>query len=154
MSKIRKVPGKSGRRSRFLRSRPGRCDGTRSLISKSLDAKLSWREALHKYAHLATCSSCRHYRQHLRIMRRLIRCYCAAHPEAEANWRLSFEARERINKKIRDTMHKPDAEQLHVETPERPLGSRSVWRRPAQQLSVAIAVRIQSCFCSPGISPI
>jgi hypothetical protein len=154
MNNISRAPGKSGRRSRLLGVRIGSCDSTRLLISKSLDAKLSWREALHKYAHLATCSSCRHYRQNLRIMRGLIRCYCAAHPQAGANWRLSSAARERINKKIRETMHKPDAEQLHVELPERPFGSRSVWQRPAQQLSLAIAVRIQSCFCSPRISPI
>jgi hypothetical protein len=84
------------------------CDRSRFLISKSLEIELSWQEKFHLYAHLSTCGSCRHYRQHLRIIRRMIRCYCSRHPEASSGWQLSAEARERLKKLIQDKMRKPN----------------------------------------------
>ncbi len=85
----------------------GSCDRNRSLISKSLEIELSWKEKFRLYAHLSTCGSCRHYRQHLRIIRRMIRCYCSRHSEAGSGWQLSAEARERLKKLIQKKMHKP-----------------------------------------------
>lgn len=85
----------------------GSCDRNRFLISKSLEIELSWQERFRLYAHLWTCGSCRHYRQHLRIIRRMIRCYCSHHPEAGSSWQLSAEARERLKKLIQDKTHKP-----------------------------------------------
>lgn len=149
MSEGNRVPDKGRRRARFLRLLFGSCDRTRFLISKSLDTRLSWREALRKYVHLATCNSCRHYRQQLRIIRRFVRCYCAVHPEVTANRRLSTEARERIKKEIRDRIQKPDSEQFQVEAPEYPRASRLLHLIPA-----VVAVRIESLFCSPSMSAI
>jgi hypothetical protein len=85
----------------------GSCDRNRSLISKSLEIELSWQEKFRLCAHLSTCGSCRHYRQHLRIIRRMIRCYCSRHSEAGSGWQLSAEARERLKKLIQKKMHKP-----------------------------------------------
>lgn len=153
MSEGNRVPDKGRRRARFLRLLFGSCDRTRFLLSKSLDARLSWSEALRKYAHLATCSSCRHYRQQLQIIRRFVRCYRAVHPEAAANWRLSTEARERIKKKIRDRIQRPDSEQCQVEAPEYPRAFRLI-HHSAHVIPVVVAVRTQSLFCSPAISTI
>jgi hypothetical protein len=85
----------------------GSCDRNRFLISKSLEIELSWQEKFSLYAHLSTCGSCRHYRQHLRIIRRMIRCYCSRHSEAGSGWQLSAEARERLRKLIQKKMHGP-----------------------------------------------
>jgi hypothetical protein len=85
----------------------GSCDRNRSLISKSLEIELPWQEKFRLCAHLSTCGSCRHYQQHLRIIRRMIRCYCSRHSEAGSGWQLSAEARERLKKLIQKKMHKP-----------------------------------------------
>jgi len=83
------------------------CGASRFLISKSLDQKLSWREKLRLYVHLATCSSCRRYRRQLQAIRQLIRCYCSRHPEARNSSRnLSAEARNRIKKLLQDRIRK------------------------------------------------
>lgn len=92
----------------------GSCHRNRFLISKSLEIELSWREKFCLRAHLSTCRSCRHYRQHLRIIRRMIRCYCSRHSEAGSGWQLSAEARERLKKLIQKKMHKPKNHRARV----------------------------------------
>jgi Putative zinc-finger len=89
----------------------GSCDRSRFLISKSLETELSWREKFLLYAHLVTCRSCRHYKQHLLIIQRMIRCYCSRHPQAGSSWQLSAEARERMKKLIQEKMRKPKTDQ-------------------------------------------
>lgn len=100
---------------RFRRSLFGTCTRTRFLISKSHDSRVSWKEALRIRTHVATCSSCRHYKRQLQIMRRLIRCYVSTHPEAEASWHLSREARERLKQIIRQKMQGADREEPQME---------------------------------------
>lgn len=152
MNERRRKAVKGGSRSRFQRLF-GTCERARFLISKSLDKKLSWGEALQTYGHLATCSSCRHYRNHLQIIRRLIRCYCAAHPEVAAAWRLSDEARERIKKVIRDKEQMPESQQNEIDLPGYSFHFQLA-RWWARQLAAVIAVRIKSLSCSPSISPV
>jgi hypothetical protein len=89
----------------------GSCNRSRFLISKSFETELSWREKLHLYAHLATCGSCPHYKQHLRIIQQMIRCYCSHHPQESSGWQLSAEARQRMKKLIQSKMRKPKTDQ-------------------------------------------
>src|SRR4051794_39185187 len=107
---------KSEHSNRKRKARPGRlvfgsCNRSRFLISKSFETELSWWEKLRLYAHLATCVSCRHYKQHLRIIQRMVRCHCSRHPQAGSGWQLSAEARERMKKMIQDKMRKPKTDQ-------------------------------------------
>lgn len=128
----------------------GTCGRTRLLISKSLDKKLSWREALCANTHLATCGSCRNYRHHLHVIQRLIRCYCSAHSDAGANWRLSADARERIKKVIQDKIHKPETKQLQVGPRRCSLRLRPV-QHLAQQFPAVTTARMQPLACVPNI---
>ena len=101
-------------RKRWMRlSQPvfGSCNQSRFLISKSFETELSLREKLRLYAHLATCGSCPHYKQHLRIIQRMIRCYCSHHPQESSGWQLSAEARQRMKKLIQNKMRKPKTDQ-------------------------------------------
>lgn len=89
------------------KSQSGACNHIRFLLSKSMDKKLTWRKRLRVATHLMTCSSCTHYRQHLHVIRCLISCYRAKHPEPEGSyWTLSIEARARMKKSIREKMNR------------------------------------------------
>lgn len=66
---------------------------------------LSSYQRLRLRIHLWRCTSCRHYKQNLEVMRTLIRNYCAAHKQVDSYaWRLSDEARERMKRMIREKM--------------------------------------------------
>ena len=85
----------------------GTCKRARFLISKSMDKRLSWGERLRVAVHLWTCKSCGHYRQHLRIIRRLLACHRAKYPELEGSyWKLSVEARARMKKLISEKIRR------------------------------------------------
>jgi hypothetical protein len=75
-----------------------------SLVSQSLDRKLSVRERTALAVHMRLCSYCVHFREQLEVMRRVlgIREDDVEGPESSRSISLSPESRERIKKVLRD----------------------------------------------------
>lgn len=53
------------------------CHDTTALISRSMDARLSWRERWAVAMHLAICSACRAFGEQVRFLREACRRYSA-----------------------------------------------------------------------------
>ena len=80
------------------------CREASRLMSIALDRRLLVREQLAMQAHLAMCSTCRAYRQHIRRIDAILRRTTAARlPGGEA---LDAAARERIRAGLAQAMHR------------------------------------------------
>ncbi len=72
------------------------CKEVSSLVSQSLDRRLSWYERLQVRLHLFVCDACRRFAHQMRFLRVVARRFQQINPEEVATLRLSDAARRRI----------------------------------------------------------
>lgn len=77
------------------------CEDISLLISEKMDHRLPlskrWRAGLH----LALCAVCREYQKQLRTLRSLARCLGKADGPTDPSYKLSPEARERLERSLK-----------------------------------------------------
>jgi len=76
------------------------CKDVSLLISRSYDAKLTWRQRLAVRLHLLVCDACRRFEEQMRFLRRAGRAFVDRQPGG-VNASLSPSARDRIRKSLR-----------------------------------------------------
>jgi hypothetical protein len=82
------------------------CRQTVSLISRSLEGPLPFRERVKTKLHLWVCIWCVRYLEHLRLMREALRARAAQYPgDAPTAASLSAEARERMKRALSQHSH-------------------------------------------------
>lgn len=85
----------------LLRNLPA-CRETVAVISESMERPLTLREKFLLKLHMAVCSWCQWYMEHLLTLRETVRTQAAEPPEANfSSPGLSSEARERIRQKLK-----------------------------------------------------
>lgn len=76
------------------------CKEVSLLISRSYDARLTWRQRLAVRLHLLVCVACRRFVEQMRFLRRAGRAF-AGRQRDSATGSLSAGARERIRRSLR-----------------------------------------------------
>lgn len=76
------------------------CKEVSLLISRSYDARLTWRQRLAVRLHLLVCEACRRFAGQMRFLRRAGRAF-TDRPRDSATGSLSPSARERIRRSLR-----------------------------------------------------
>lgn len=72
------------------------CKEVSSLVSESLDRRLSWRERLGVNLHLLICKACRRFADQMRFLHAAARQFSRNYPIDMTSTRLSESARRRI----------------------------------------------------------
>lgn len=83
------------------------CRQATRLVSKSMDAKLSWPNRFWVWLHLLYCVWCRRYAAQLQFLRRAARNLPAEHSDSPA--RLSIEEKEQMRARLKKGLDQPPA---------------------------------------------
>lgn len=85
------------------------CKEATQLASRGLDEKLTVRERVSLWLHLAMCRLCRHYVRNIKKLHAVMqKAGAAGQVLLPDSVRLSRKSRERIEKKLRDALRKAD----------------------------------------------
>jgi len=76
------------------------CKEVSLLISRSYDARLTWRQRLAVRLHLLVCEACRRFTEQMRFLRRAGRAFADRQRDSASNG-LSADARDRIRRTLR-----------------------------------------------------
>jgi len=85
------------------------CKEASFLASKQLDDKLTWRERIGLWLHIAMCSSCRRYVRDIQKLQIVIRkAGQTGQVLLSDSVKLSAQARKRIRQALSKVLHQPD----------------------------------------------